>query len=161
SSYDRLTVLLEKVQQKEGTRGNCLFYLATHASDFPEIVAQLGRVGLDHEMHGGGWRRVIIEKPFGRDLDSATRLNREVLKVFRAIPPPPKTQVMRDVVRGQYGRGWVAAEEVPGYRQEPDVDPHSETETFIAARFEIDDWRWADVPFYLRTGKRLPKRASE
>src|SRR5207237_10084629 len=58
-------------------------YLAPHASCLHELVSQRGRVGLDHEMHGGGWRRVIIEKPFGRDLDSATRLNREVLKVFR------------------------------------------------------------------------------
>ena len=50
---------------------------------------------------------------------------------------------------------------MPGYREEPEVDPESETETFVAARFEIDDWRWAGVPFYLRTGKRLPKRSSE
>ena len=64
-------------------------------------------------------------------------------------------------MRGQYGRGWVAAQEVPGYREEPEVDPESETETFVAARLEIDDWRWAGVPFYVRTGKRLPKRATE
>ena len=57
--------------------------------------------------------------------------------------------------------GWVAAQEVPGYREEPDVDPESETETYVAARLEIDDWRWAGVPFYVRSGKRLPKRASE
>ena len=50
---------------------------------------------------------------------------------------------------------------MPGYREEPEVDPESETETFVAARFEIDDWRWAGVPFYVRTGKRLPKRSSE
>ena len=70
-------------------------------------------------------------------------------------------EVERQVVRGQYGPGWVEAAEVPGYRAEPEVDPLSETETFIAARLEIDDWRWAGVPFYLRTGKRLPKRATE
>ena len=65
------------------------------------------------------------------------------------------------MVRGQYGPGWVAATQVPGYRQEPDVDPASETETFVAARLMIDDWRWSGVPFYVRTGKRLPKRSTE
>jgi glucose-6-phosphate 1-dehydrogenase len=55
----------------------------------------------------------------------------------------------------------VAATKVPGYRQEEDVDPESETETFVAARLMIDDWRWSGVPFYVRTGKRLPKRATE
>ena len=59
------------------------YYLATQPSQFAEIVAQLGRVGLDHEHHDGGWRRIVIEKPFGHDLDSAKRLNREVGKVFR------------------------------------------------------------------------------
>ena len=213
-------------------------------------------------MHGGGWRRIVIEKPFGRDLESAVRLNREVGKVFRekqvyridhylgketvrnllvfrfgngifepiwnrryvdhvqitvaesigieargafyeetgairdflqnhlhaARQPrrdgaagelrrrcaarregqgPPRgraedpEEIAADVVRGQYGRGWVAGQEVPGYREEPEVDPESETETFIAARLEIDDWRWAGVPFYVRTGKRLPKRSTE
>ena len=59
------------------------------------------------------------------------------------------------------GPGWVAATQVPGYRQEKDVDPESETETFVAAKLTIDDWRWSGVPFYVRTGKRLPKRATE
>ena len=71
------------IDEEHGTRGNHLFYLATQPSQFAEIVAQLGRVGLDHEHHDGGWRRVVIEKPFGHDLDSAKRLNREVGKVFR------------------------------------------------------------------------------
>jgi glucose-6-phosphate 1-dehydrogenase len=238
-----------------------LFYLATQPSQFAEIVGQLGRVGLDHEKHDGGWRRIVIEKPFGHDSESARRLNREVGRVFResqvyridhylgketvrnllvfrfgngifeplwnrryvdhvqitvaesigienrgafyeqtgasrdvlqnhllqlvsliAMEPPArfeadalrdeKVKVLRaisstpvdiagNVVRGQYGPGWVAATQVPGYRQEPDVDPASETETFVAARFMIDDWRWSGVPFYVRTGKRLPKRATE
>ena len=250
------------MDEERGTRGNRLFYLATQPSAFAEIVAQLGRVGLDHERHDGGWRRVVIEKPFGRDLDSAIRLNREVGKVFRerqvyridhylgketvrnllvfrfgngifepiwnrrhidhvqitvaesigiesrgafyeetgasrdflqnhllqllslvAMEPPATfeadalrdekvkviravgrltpEQARRDVVRGQYGPGWVSAKPVPGYRAEPAVDPASETETFIAARLTIDDWRWSGVPFYLRMGKRLPKRATE
>ena len=66
-----------------GRAANRLFYLATQPSQFAEIVAQLGRVGLDHERHDGGWRRIVIEKPFGHDLDSAKKLNREVGKVFR------------------------------------------------------------------------------
>ena len=71
------------IDEEHGTRGNRLFYLATQPSQFAEIVGQLGRVGLDHEHHDGGWRRIVIEKPFGHDLDSAKRLNREVGKVFR------------------------------------------------------------------------------
>ena len=91
----------------------------------------------------------------------ADALRDEKVKVLRAIAPMTPDEVRVDVVRGQYGPGWVAAQQVPGYREEPEVDPESETETFVAARFEIDDWRWAGVPFYLRTGKRLPKRATE
>jgi len=261
AGFEVLAARLDAVDKDRGTRGNRLFYLATQPSQFAEIVAQLGRVGLDHETHDGGWRRIVIEKPFGHDLDSARRLNREVGKVFResqvyridhylgketvrnllvfrfgngifeplwnrryvdhvqitvaesigiesrgafyeqtgasrdvlqnhllqlvsliAMEPPAtfeanalrdeKVKVLRaidiapadvphNVVRGQYGPGWVAATQVPGYRGEPDVDPESETETFVAARFMIDDWRWSGVPFYVRTGKRLPKRATE
>ena len=262
ASYERLSATLDALDTERGTRGNRIFYLATQPSAFPEIVGQLGRVGLDHERHDGGWRRVIIEKPFGHDLDSAIRLNREVGKVFRerqvyridhylgketvrnllvfrfangifepiwnrshidhvqitvaesigiegrgafyeetgasrdflqnhllqllslvAMEPPTTfdadalrdekvkviravtemgpDQVRRDVVRGQYGPGWVGGKPVIGYRSEPNVDPASETETYIAARLTIDDWRWSGVPFYLRMGKRLPKRATE
>jgi len=69
--------------------------------------------------------------------------------------------VAANVVRGQYGPGWVTAGQVGGYRNEAQVDPESETETYVAARLFVDDWRWAGVPFYLRAGKRLPKRATE
>ncbi|HET7495644.1 MAG TPA: glucose-6-phosphate dehydrogenase [Candidatus Limnocylindrales bacterium] len=261
AGFDALATTLDDLDEAEGTRGDRLFYLATQPSQFAEIVGQLGRVGLDHERHDGGWRRVVIEKPFGHDLDSARKLNREVGKVFResqvyridhylgketvrnllvfrfgngifeplwnrryvdhvqitvaesigienrgafyeetgasrdvlqnhllqlvslvAMEPPAtfeadalrdeKVKVLRaigthpadpttEVVRGQYGPGWVAATPVPGYRQEDDVDPRSETETFVASRLTIDDWRWSGVPFYVRTGKRLPKRATE
>jgi glucose-6-phosphate 1-dehydrogenase len=262
ASFEALAARLDAMDVERGTRGNRLYYLATQPSAFPEIVGQLGRVGLDHERHDGGWRRVVIEKPFGRDLDSAVRLNREVGKVFRerqvyridhylgketvrnllvfrfgngifepiwnrrhidhiqitvaesigiegrgafyeetgasrdflqnhllqllslvAMEPPTTfeadalrdekvkiiravtkltpEQVRHDIVRGQYGPGWVEAQPVVGYREEPAVDPASETETFIAARLQIDDWRWSGVPFYLRMGKRLPKRATE
>jgi glucose-6-phosphate 1-dehydrogenase len=261
AGFDALSTRLDEIDEEHGTRGNRMFYLATQPSQFADIVAQLGRVGLDHEHHDGGWRRIVIEKPFGHDLDSAKRLNREVGKVFResqvyridhylgketvrnllvfrfgngifeplwnrryvdhvqitvaesigignrgafyeetgasrdvlqnhllqlvsliAMEPPAtfeadalrdeKVKVLRaidmdpaeattDVVRGQYGPGWIAATRVPGYRQEPDVDPASETETFVAAKLTIDDWRWSGVPFYVRTGKRLPKRSTE
>jgi glucose-6-phosphate 1-dehydrogenase len=261
SGFDTLAERLDELDEAEGTRGNRLYYLATQPSQFADIVGQLGRVGLDHERHDGGWRRIVIEKPFGHDLDSAKKLNREVGKVFResqvyridhylgketvrnllvfrfgngifeplwnrryvdhvqitvaesigiegrgsfyeetgavrdvlqnhllqlvslvAMEPPAtfeadalrdeKVKVLRaigthradpfdDVVRGQYASGWVGAESVPAYRDEQDVDPKSETETFVAARLMIDDWRWSGVPFYVRTGKRLPKRATE
>src|SRR6478736_4866584 len=259
--FDALATRLDELDTERGTRGNRLFYLATQPAQFAEIVAQIGRVGLDHEHHDGGWRRVVIEKPVWHDLDSDKRLNREVGKVFResqvyridhylgketvrnllvfrfgngifeplwnrryvdhvqitvaesigienrgsfyeqtgasrdvlqnhllqlvclvAMEPPAtfdanalrdeKVKVLRaisadpsspqgDVVRGQYAPGWVAATKVPGYREEEEVDPESETETFVAARLTIDDWRWSGVPFYVRTGKRLPKRATE
>ena len=262
AGFDRLASRLDELDAEHGTRGNRLFYLATQPSQFADLVGQLGRVGLDHERHDGGWRRIVIEKPFGHDLDSAKKLNREVGKVFResqvyridhylgketvrnllvfrfgnGIFEPlwnrryvdhvqitvaesigienrgafyEETGASRDVlqnhllqlrqprrdgaagdvrggrrcatrrsrscvrspvrrrtspgnvVRGQYGPGWVAATQVPGYREEQDVDPASETETYVAARLTIDDWRWSGVPFYVRTGKRLPKRATE
>jgi len=261
-AFDALATRLTGIDEEHATGGNRLFYLATQPSAFSEIVAQLGRVGLDHETHGGGWRRIVIEKPFGHDLDSARRLNRDVGKVFResqiyridhylgketvrnllvfrfgngifepiwnrrhidhvqitvaesigvegrgafyeetgasrdflqnhllqllslvAMEPPAtfeanalrdeKVKVLRalqdvtpeivrhDVVRGQYGLGWVGGTPVPGYREEPKVDQASETETFVAAKLGIDDWRWSGVPFYVRVGKRLPKRSTE
>jgi glucose-6-phosphate 1-dehydrogenase len=262
AAFDTLVTTLGAIDKQRNSLGNHLYYLATQPSAFAEIVGQLGRVGLDHEKHESGWRRIVIEKPFGHDLQSAIRLNREVGKVFResqvyridhylgketvrnllvfrfgngifepiwnrrhidhvqitvaesigvenrgsfyeetgasrdflqnhllqlmslvAMEPPAtfeadalrdeKVKVIRaiaeltpdeirtEIVRGQYGPGWVAAKPVKGYREEPEVDPESETETYVAARFEVDDWRWSGVPFYLRTGKRLPKRASE
>ena len=83
AAFEALAKRLDDLDKENGTRGNHLFYLATQPSQFAAIVAQLGRVGLDHEHHEGGWRRVVIEKPFGHDLESAKRLNREVGKVFR------------------------------------------------------------------------------
>jgi len=262
AGFDRLCQKLDELDTTCGTNGNRLFYLATQPSQVTEIVRQIGRVGLDHETRGGGWRRVVIEKPFGRDFESARHLNHEVSKVLResqvyridhylgketvrnllvfrfgngifepvwnrsfidhvqitvaeslgvesrgafyeetgasrdilqnhllqlmtlvAMEPPTsfhadalrdeKVQVLRaistpnlesvrsNVIRGQYGSGWVEGEPTAGYRQEPEVDPESETETYVAGFFSIDDWRWSGVPFYLRAGKRLPKRATE
>jgi glucose-6-phosphate 1-dehydrogenase len=85
---------------------------------------------------------------------TAEAVRNEKLKVLKALATPDP----QAVVRGQYGPGYIEGEPVPGYREEPDVAPDSETETFIAARLEVENWRWADTPFYVRTGKRLPRR---
>ena len=85
----------------------------------------------------------------------------EKAKVLRAIPPFDAGAARTCAVRGQYGPGWVAGEAVPGYREEEGVPPGSGTETYVAMRLLVDNWRWADTPFYLRTGKRLPRRATE
>ena len=85
----------------------------------------------------------------------------EKVKVLRAVPPFDADLAHRDAVRAQYTAGWIAGERVPGYREEEGVDPGSPTETFVAVKVEVDNWRWAGTPFYLRTGKRLPRRATE
>ena len=85
----------------------------------------------------------------------------EKVKVLRAMTPLSRRQVAERTVRARYARGAVAGAPAVGYREEPGVAPDSSTETFIAVRLEVDNWRWAGVPFYLRTGKRLPKRATE
>ncbi len=262
AGFDRLSERLDELDTERGSAGNRLYYMATHPSQVTEIVQQLGRVGLDHELRGGGWRRVVIEKPFGHDYELARHLNHELskvlresqvyridhylgketvrnllvfrfgngifepvwnrsyvdhvqitvaesigvenrgsfyeetgasrdilqnhllqlmtlvameppssfqadalrdqkLQVLRAIAIPDPENVRRNVVRGQYGSGWVSGEAAAGYREEHEVDPESETETYVAGQFQIDDWRWSGVPFYLRAGKRLPKRATE
>ncbi|SFL07480.1 glucose-6-phosphate dehydrogenase [Geodermatophilus ruber] len=90
---------------------------------------------------------------------SAEEIRTEKLKVLRAISLPENLATF--AVRGQYEQGWLAGERVPGYRQEEGVAPDSRTETFVAVRFGVETRRWAGVPFYLRTGKRLPRRVSE
>jgi glucose-6-phosphate 1-dehydrogenase len=85
---------------------------------------------------------------------TADSVRNEKVKVLKSIHTPgPK-----HIVRGQYGRGYVEGIEVPGYREEPGVDAGSMTETYVAAKLFVDNWRWADTPFYVRTGKRLPRR---
>src|SRR5579872_1222491 len=259
--YQRLKPLLAQVDQKHGTQGNYFYYLATTPSLFGEVVRQLGGAGLAEE-NGGHWRRIVFEKPFGHDLDSARALNREIKKVlaeeqiyridhylgketvqnilvFRfsngifepvwnrryidhvqitvaetvgvekrggyfdmagtlrdmvpnhlfqlvslttmeppisfspdavhdeqskilhAIQPFSAEDVLHCAVRGQYGEGDVNGERAPAYRAESGVPPDSKTETFVALRLVIDNWRWAGVPFYLRTGKRLAARHTE
>jgi glucose-6-phosphate 1-dehydrogenase len=85
----------------------------------------------------------------------------EKLKVLKALRPIPSSEMDANVVRGQYGPGSIAGRKVVGYRQEPNVSPTSQTETYVALKLFIDSWRWAGVPFYLRSGKRLPKRVTE
>jgi len=85
----------------------------------------------------------------------------EKVKVLHAVRHIQGPAVRFCTARGQYGPGWLNGAQVPGYRQEPEVSPTSTTETFVALKLYVDSWRWADVPFYLRTGKRLPKRSTE
>ena len=92
-----------------------------------------------------------MEPPIDFTADS---VRNEKVKVLRAIPTPGP----RSVVPGQYGRVIVEGLEVPGYREESDVDPASMTETYVAAKLYVDNWRWADTPFYVRMGKRLARR---
>jgi glucose-6-phosphate 1-dehydrogenase len=101
---------------------------------------------------------VAMEPPHSLDADV---IRDERLEVLRSLRPIEGDAVDSNVVRAQYGSGFILGTPVPGYREEPGVDPQSRTETFVALRLCIDNWRWAGVPFFLRTGKRLPKRASE
>jgi glucose-6-phosphate 1-dehydrogenase len=261
ADYARLAERLDQIDAVAGCRGNRLFYLATPPSAYEDIVANLGKAGLADRT--GSWSRIVIEKPFGHDLESGHALNDAVMRsfdesqvyridhylgkdtvrnllVFRfgngifepvwnrryvdhvqitvaedlgvetrgafyeeagasrdilqnhmlqllslvAMEPPinfeadalrdEKVRVLRaidtdwtpsrihaDVVRGQYDAGWVADRKVSAYRDEPKVAPDSSVETYVALRLEVENWRWAGVPFYLRTGKHLPRRATE
>jgi glucose-6-phosphate 1-dehydrogenase len=263
SGYEGLKELLSQVDAKTGTQGNRLFYLATAPEYFSDIIKYLGEHGMNQPDPAAGagekgWVRVIIEKPFGHDLESAKALNDEVNKVFHeeqifridhylgketvqnilvfrfangifenvwnrnyidhieitaaesigiegrgpfyekagalrdviqnhvmqllsfvAMEPPisfeaasvraEKLKVFRaikpihfaDTVRGQYGPGLVDGKPVIGYREEDRVHPRSQTETYAALRIEIENWRWAGVPIYIRAGKRMAKRVTE
>jgi glucose-6-phosphate 1-dehydrogenase len=88
-------------------------------------------------------------------------LRDEKVKVLRSVVAPRGDRVASEVVRGQYATGFIAGSEVRGYREEEGVKPDSRTETFVALKLAIDNWRWSGVPFYLRTGKRLPRRVTE
>ena len=247
---------LKDRNEKGDLGGNALFYLAVSDRFFAPIVDSLAKAELFRDK--SGWRRVVVEKPFGHDLASAKALNADLLKSLRedqiyridhflgketvqnilafrfangmfepiwnrdridhvqitvaetvgvetrgkfyettgalrdmvpnhlfqlvamtAMEPPvsfdadavrsKKADVFRathpivseDAVRGQYDAGNIGGKDAPAYRGEPNVDPRSNVETYAALKLNIDNWRWAGVPFYLRTGKRLPKRTSE
>jgi glucose-6-phosphate 1-dehydrogenase len=265
ADFVRLKDKLAELDNQYHTQGNVFYYLATLPQFISEIVRQLGEQALTGEEHGN-WRRVIIEKPFGSDLESAKALNHEISqvlkenqtfridhylgketvqnilvfrfgngifepvwnrryidhvqitvseslgverrggyyeragclrdmipnhllqllslttmeppisfhadavrdeqsKVLHAVQPIMPEDVLTRAVRGQYGEGTIEGnaegKHVPAYRSEEFVDPHSSVETFVALKLQLDSWRWADVPFYLRTGKRMAKRATE
>jgi glucose-6-phosphate 1-dehydrogenase len=250
AAADRVAEALGQIDEQRSTAGNRVYYLAVPPDAFETIVEGLGK-----RRSAEGWTRLIVEKPFGHDLESAHELNAllhrhfEESEIFRidhylgketvqnmlalrfangifepiwnrqfidhvqitvaesigiegraayyeragairdifqnhllqlvaltAMEPPidftsesvrnEKVKVLKSihtpgpkhVVRGQYGRGYVEGEEVPGYREEPGVDPNSTTETFVAAKLFVDNWRWADTPYYVRAGKRLARR---
>jgi glucose-6-phosphate 1-dehydrogenase len=91
----------------------------------------------------------------------ANSVRDEQAKILHAIQPIAPEDVLEQTIRGQYAEGTIDGQRVPGYRSEPNVAPDSSTETFVAMRLFVDNWRWAGVPFYLRTGKRLPCRGTE
>lgn len=101
---------------------------------------------------------MLMEAPVQYDPNSIRNEKVKALNAVRILEP---RQVEDHVVRAQYVAGTLHGEPVPGYREEPSVDPTSETETYVAMRLEVDNWRWAGVPVYLRTGKRLPRRLTE
>ena len=261
-TFERLGQVLTELDEQVGTSGNRVHYMATVPEVFEGVTAGLGRHGLGEPRDEGSFVRLVIEKPYGRNLAGALHLDQAIHEVFReeqiyridhylgketvqnvlalrfanaifepiwnrryvdhvqitvaeslgmghrggfyetagalrdivqnhvlqvlaltlmeppatidakgirdekvkalrAVDIPAPDDVTIDVVRGQYDSGWVEGEEVPGYREEEGVDPASRTETYVAMRMRIDNWRWAGVPFYVRTGKRLPKRVTE
>jgi glucose-6-phosphate 1-dehydrogenase len=92
---------------------------------------------------------------------AAVAVHNEKVKVLQSIRPMSPEEILRNTVRGQYGEGTIGGDPVPAYRSEPNVDPRSRTETYAAVRLDLDSWRWAGVPFYVRTGKRLARRWTE
>ena len=99
-----------------------------------------------------------MEPPVKADAES---IRNEKLKVFQSLRPLSDQDIRKQVIRGQYLESEIKGEKVPGYRQEEGVNPESKTETYVALKFFIDNWRWKDVPFYIRTGKKLPTRVTE
>ncbi|MDU0257478.1 MULTISPECIES: glucose-6-phosphate dehydrogenase [unclassified Streptomyces] len=259
NAFEQLRKAVEELDASRGTSGNYAFYLSVPPKFFPKVVQQLKKHGLT-DAPDGSWRRAVIEKPFGHDLDSARDLNALVHEVFdpeqvfridhylgketvqnilalrfanqmyepiwnrsyvdhvqitmaedigiggragyydgigaardviqnhllqlmalTAMEEPAafdarsllteKLKVLRAVrlpddlgehtVRGQYAGGWQGGAQVPGYLEEEGIDPASTTDTYAAIKLGIDNRRWAGVPFYLRTGKRLGRRVTE
>jgi glucose-6-phosphate 1-dehydrogenase len=101
---------------------------------------------------------VAMEAPVAYDADD---IRNKKLDVLRACRPIPTDNITAFAVRGQYNTGWIEGKHVSAYRQEPDIDPESNIETYAAVKLLVDNWRWQDVPFYLRTGKRMTENVSE
>src|SRR6266568_1237204 len=183
-AFDRLAQVATELDAERGTSGNRAFYLSIPPGQFPVVVRQLERSGLSDCKDGHGWKRVVIEKPFGHDLTSARDLNQNHLLQLLAltameepvsfasdalraekqkalsavqIPADPLT----GTARGQYAAGWQGGIPVHGFLAEDGIAPDSVTETYAAIRLGVDTRRWAGVPFYLRTGKRLATRLTE
>ncbi|MDA3879600.1 MAG: glucose-6-phosphate dehydrogenase [Prolixibacteraceae bacterium] len=101
---------------------------------------------------------VAMEPPTIIDADA---IRNEMLKVFQSLRPLKREDLKDNIVRGQYTSSNIKGNEVPGYREEKGVNDNSRTETFVALKLHIDNWRWAGIPFYIRTGKKMPTRATE
>ncbi len=101
---------------------------------------------------------ISMEPPSSFDSNS---IRNEIVKVFHSLRPIKEKDVATRAIRGQYSSATIKGEKVPGYREEKGVESESRTETFVALKFYIDNWRWGGVPFYIRTGKRLPTRVTE
>ncbi len=260
--YAELKEKLYILDKDHRTNGNYLYYLATPPNLYKIIANNLGSHKLQVQDNKLGWKKIIVEKPFGYDFYSAIQLNKdlqvifsedqiyridhylgketvqntlafrfangifeplwnrnyvhhvevtaaehigierrggyydqsgalrdmvqnhllqvvgliamesppvfnaeavrnETVKVFQSLCPIKSEDVPKQVVRGQYVSSTIKGEKVPGYRQEKNVKKDSRTETFVALKFFIDNWRWGGVPFYIRTGKRLPTLVTE
>jgi glucose-6-phosphate 1-dehydrogenase len=259
-AFDELDRTLDDLCATHGIRGNAAFYLSIAPAMFNVVLGQMRRTGMADNAKHQGWRRVVVEKPFGHDLESAIQLNElvdsvftaadvfridhylgketvqnimalrfanqmfepiwnnnyvdsvqitmaedvgiggravfydatgaardvlqnhllqllaltameepvefsaeairvEKLKALRAISLPPDLGAY--AIRGQYDQGWLAGERAVAYRAEKDIPADSNTETYAAVRLGVETRRWAGVPFYLRTAKRLPRRVTE
>src|SRR5260370_786654 len=167
-AYAQLAKRLAELESAKNLGGNRLFYLSTPPEVYPDIVEQLGRGGFYET--AGALRDMIqshvlqltslvaVEPPASFD---ATAVRNEKLKVLQSIRPFDLEMVAQAVVRGQYAPGKIGDKPVPGYREEPNVNPASKTATFVACKLLIDNCRWAVVPFYLRTVNRLAKPSTE
>ena len=127
-----------------------------HRGNFYETAGAIRDIFQNHELQV--LALIAMEPPATFEPEDVRNEKAKVLKALRHLEGEA---VDRGVVRGQYGPGWIDGKEVPGYREEPDVHPDSVVETYVAAELRVDNWRWAGTPFYVRTGKRLPKRATE
>ncbi|MGI8983723.1 MAG: glucose-6-phosphate dehydrogenase [Acidimicrobiales bacterium] len=127
-----------------------------HRGGFYEKAGALRDIVQNHVMQV--LALTLMEPPSTFDADG---IRDEKVKALRAVDILTPEEVGQNVVRGQYRAGWVQGAEVQSYREEEGVHPHSQTETYVAMRLKVDNWRWAGVPIYVRTGKYLPKRVTE
>lgn len=127
-----------------------------HRGTFYEQAGAVRDIVQNHIMQLIGL--VAMEPPVGFEADF---IRNEKVKIFQSIRVMDEEYIDKFMIRGQYGPGKIAGKDVPGYREEENVSPRSNTPTFLAGKLHIDNWRWAGVPFYIRTGKCMPKRISE